>query len=195
LAANIISTNNNPSILNRNGDLDVETQTKTSSTTMTYDEAISEIVRLRAIRDALLEEKGRSDRFVERYQEKVAKAERMSKLRELIPRELFIREDTYERELDKVYNWSGISDDDIRQIHKARLNNIKQHGASSAASSSTSISNKDPFARFRAVPEFHKASMDHQAKQNSSNVSKLYKLQGKIAGNNDGDHNTNNTTS
>lgn len=105
----------------------------------------------------------------------------MATLRALIPRELFVREDTYERELDKVYNWSGISDDDIHQIYKARLSNVKQHGAASSAAVS-SISNKDPYSGFRSVPEFHKASVDHQNKVNASDVSKIYNLQGKIAG-------------
>lgn len=72
-AANITSTGNNPSILDRNGDDDLAATAKTPTT---YDEAIAEITRLRAIRDALLEEKSRADRFVERYQERVAKAER-----------------------------------------------------------------------------------------------------------------------
>jgi hypothetical protein len=64
--------------------------------------------------------------------------------------------------------------------YKARLSNVKQHGA---ASSQSSIS-KDPYSGFRSVPEFHKASVDQLHKENSSKVSKLYKLQKKIAGTN-----------
>jgi hypothetical protein len=38
-----------------------------------------------------------------------------------------------------------------------KLNDIKQHGASP---SNNNIDNKHPYAGFRSVPEFHKASVD-----------------------------------
>ena len=119
--ANITTTGNNPSILDNNGDDDLTT----AKTPTTYDEAIADIVRLRAIRDALLDEKSKADRFVERYQEKVAKTERLATLRELIPRDLFVRQDRYDSELEHVYNWSGISDDEIADIYRRRINDIK----------------------------------------------------------------------
>lgn len=79
----------------------------------------------------MLEEKSRDDKFVQRYREKVAKANRMATLHNLIPRQLFVREDRYNEELEKVYKWSGISDQEIADIYRRKLGDIKQHGASS----------------------------------------------------------------
>ena len=96
---------------------------------------------------------GGTFKFVERYQQKASKAERMATLHHLIPRELFVREDRYQQELEHVYKWSGISDQEIAEIYLAKLkkSGIKQHGA---ASSVMQQQNRDPYAGFRDVPNF-----------------------------------------
>jgi hypothetical protein len=209
----LVSITNNPTTTIANDDISSNNNSSSSSNNnnnllmpTTYDEALEEVKRLRAIKEALLEQKERDDRFVLRYQQKVAKSERMSKLRELIPRDLFVRQDKYDSELEKVYNWSGISDIEIADIYRRRLNDVKQYGASAASSTTSSIKNnndknnnnssKDPYSSFREVPDFRKASADYERKINSSNISKLYDLQKKIAGN-DGSkgHNNNDNRS
>ena len=74
----------------------------------------------------------------------------MATLHQLIPRELFVREDCYQQELEHVYKWSGISDQEIAEIYLTKLkkSGIKQHGASSVTTK------KDPYAGFSDVPNF-----------------------------------------
>ncbi len=106
--------------------------------------------KLQTMKDDLLAERERNNKFVERYQEKVTKAERMATLHQLIPRELFVREDRYQQELEHVYKWSGISDQEIAEIYLTKLkkSGLKQHGASVTTK-------KDPYAGFRFdVPNF-----------------------------------------
>ena len=105
------------------------------------------------MKDDLLAERERNNKFVERYQEKVTKAERMATLHQLIPRELFVREDRYQQELEHVYKWSGISDQEIAEIYLTKLKksgSFKQHGASSA----TFEKQGDVYRNFRDVPNF-----------------------------------------
>ena len=45
----------------------------------------------------------------------------MATLHQLIPRELFVREDRYQQELEHVYKWSGISDQEIAEIYLTKL--------------------------------------------------------------------------
>jgi hypothetical protein len=117
----------------------------------TLDEAMNHLNKLKAMHDDLIAERERNNKFVERYQEKVAKADRMATLHQLIPRELFVREDRYQQELEHVYKWSGISDQEIADIYLAKLKKSggKQHGASLMKNP-----NRDPYAGFRDVPNF-----------------------------------------
>jgi hypothetical protein len=119
----------------------------------TFDEAMNRLNKLKNMRDDLLAEQDRNNKFVERYKAKVDKQERMATLHNLIPRQLFIREDRYNEELEKVYKWSGISDQEIADIYRRKLGdnstNFKHHGASI-------INNNDPYRNFREVPDFSK---------------------------------------
>jgi hypothetical protein len=119
-------------------------------TPQTLDEAMNHLNRLKAMHDDLLVERERNNKFVERYQEKVAKADRMATLHQLIPRELFVREDRYQQELEHVYKWSGISDKEIAEIYQTKLrkSGVKQHGASSTSMMMDKQVNKDPYAGF-----------------------------------------------
>jgi hypothetical protein len=106
---------------------------------------------MKTMRDDLLAEQDRNNKFVESYKAKVDKQERMATLHNLIPRQLFVREDAYQRELEKVEKWSGISDQEIADIYRRKLgnNNVRQHGASI-------INNNDPYRNFRDIPDFSK---------------------------------------
>ena len=105
------------------------------------------------MKDDLIAERERNNAFVERYQKTVSKKERLATLHQLIPRELFVRSDAYENELNKVYQWKGVSDKDISDIYQAKLKKagLKQHGASVMKPQ-----NRDPYAGFRDVPDFGK---------------------------------------
>lgn len=107
--------------------------------------------KLQTMKDDLLAERDRNNKFVERYKAKVDKRERMATLHNLIPRELFVREDRYQQELEHVYKWSGISHQEIAEIYLTKLkkSGLKQHGASVMKPQ-----NKDPYAGFRDVPNF-----------------------------------------
>ena len=101
-------------------------------TPQTLGEALSMLNKLKTMKDDLLAERDRNNKFVERYKAKVDKQERMATLHNLIPRELFVREDRYQQELEHVYKWSGISDQEIAEIYLTKLkkSGVKQHGAS-----------------------------------------------------------------
>lgn len=120
------------------------------------EQAMNHLNRLKAMHDDLLVERERNNKFVERYQEKVAKADRMATLHQLIPRELFVREDRYQQELEHVYKWSGISDKEIAEIYQTKLkkSGVKQHGASTMMKNNYPNTNRDPYAGFRDVPNF-----------------------------------------
>jgi hypothetical protein len=113
--------------------------------------------KLQTMKDSLLEEKKRNDSYMKRYTEKVAKCERMATLHNLIPRQLFVIDDAYQRELEKVSQWSGISDQEIADIYRRKLSDassnsnstFKHHGAASTI---------DPYAGFRDVPDFSKVN-------------------------------------
>ncbi len=85
-------------------------------------------------------------------------------LHQLIPRELFVREDRYQQELEHVYKWSGISDQEIAEIYLTKLkkSGVKQHGASSVTTK------KDPYAGFRDVPDFSKVNGNNNKNGSSS---------------------------
>jgi hypothetical protein len=123
-------------------------------TPQTIEEAMEILSKLHTMKDSLLEEKKRNDSYMKRYTEKVAKCERMATLHNLIPRQLFVREDAYQRELEKVSQWSGISDQEIADIYRRKLSDasanskFKHHGAST----------RDPYAGFREIPDFTKVN-------------------------------------
>jgi hypothetical protein len=121
----------------------------------TFDEAMDRLNKLKTMRDDLLAEQDRNNKFVERYQEKVAKSERMATLHNLIPRQLFVREDRYNEELEKVYKWSGISDQEIADIYRRKLGDIKHHGASIVQQQQNK---RDPYQNFRDIPDFGKVN-------------------------------------
>jgi hypothetical protein len=153
----------------------------------TREEAMNQLNKLRTMRDDLLAEQDRNNKFVSRYQEKVAKAERMATLHHLIPRELFVREDRYQQELEHVYKWSGISDQEIADIYllKLKKSGIKQHGASSSVMRQQ---NRDPYAGFRDVPNFFDPNGKKEGNVNghhsskSNNVLRNLEFMKKIAG-------------
>jgi hypothetical protein len=112
-------------------------------------------------------EKKRNDAFLERYQKTVSKKERLATLHQLIPRQLFVREDAYQRELEKVSQWSGISDQEIADIYRRKLSDasasnskFKNHGASA----------RDPYAGFREIPDFSKVNGKSVFSGSSNNV-------------------------
>jgi hypothetical protein len=123
------------------------------------------------MKDSLLEEKKRNDSYMKRYTEKVAKCERMATLHNLIPRQLFVREDAYQRELEKVSLWSGISDQEIADIYKRKLGDasanskFKHHGAAAAKEDRR----EDPYTGFREIPDFSKVNGKSVFGSDSSN--------------------------
>ena len=98
-----------------------------------------------------------------------------------MPRVLYRNSDDYENEINKVYSWKGISDEEIADIYLTKLKAIdagkrpvKQHSSSSS----------DLYAGFRSVPNFHSASVKQDNKTKSDNVMRSYELMKKIAGSN-----------
>jgi hypothetical protein len=100
-----------------------------SSSPQTLEEAMDRISKLKLVHDDLVAERDRNHKFVERYQNTVSKKERLATLSQLIPRELYVREDRYQQELEHVLKWKGISDKDIAEIYQAKLrkSGIKSH--------------------------------------------------------------------
>jgi len=150
----------------------------------TFEAALQRIEELKSKRDSLLAQKEKSAKEIE----KLTKASRMATLKTLVPRELFARSDTYEAELEKVYSWKNIPDEDIAAIYAEKLRSIdlgkrvKQHGSSS-------MQRNDLYGGFRSVPNFHTAAA--QKTTNSDNV-KLFGFMKKIAGATNPDSNINN---
>ena len=149
------------------------------------EEAVAECKRLTAKRDQLLKEKAKTDKEIER----ITKNTRLQTLKTLVPPELFHRSDLYEQELEKVYSWKGLTDDDIRDIYQAKLRNIdlgraralKQHSASTGAGvHHTTIF--DNFRSFRDVPNFNSAALDQEKAEASERVKKSYNLLKRIVG-------------
>jgi hypothetical protein len=128
----------------------------------TREGAMDLLSKLQTTRDTLLEEKRRNDSYMKRYQDKVAKCERIATLHNLIPRQLFVREDAYQRELEKVSQWSGISDQEIADIYQRKLGDINKKFRHHGAASTT----RDPYAGFRDIPDFFKVN----GKSPNSNV-------------------------
>jgi hypothetical protein len=177
------SSTTNPSSSNNNNNGPAATEASSSSEfqevdtskIQTVEEAMDTLNRLKVMKDSLLEEKKRNDSYMKRYTDKVAKCERMATLHNLIPRQLFVREDAYQRELEKVEKWSGISDQEIADIYRRKLNELnnnskfKHHGASVIHPTSM----KDPYAGFRDVPDFSKVngkSPNSNSFNNTNNV-------------------------
>jgi hypothetical protein len=132
--------------------------------------------KLQTTRDTLLEEKKRNDSYMKRYTEKVAKCERMATLHNLIPRQLFVREDAYQRELEKVAQWSGISDQEIADIYQRKVGDIhkkfRHHGAASSNVGVTKEERrKDPYAGFREIPDFSK--VNRKSPNSNSNINNV----------------------
>jgi len=49
--------------------------------------------------------------------EKLTKQMRLATIRSLIPRELYKHQDTYDNEVEKVYNYKNMTDDEIADIY------------------------------------------------------------------------------
>jgi len=121
--------------------------------------------------------------------EKLTKQARIATIRSLIPRELYKHQDTYDNEIEKVYNYKNMTDKEIADVYQTKLRSIdlgkritEQHKAS-ANNNNNAIMRRDPYSHFRDVPQFHTAaSLDQQNKVRSSNVMKHYGLMKKITG-------------
>jgi hypothetical protein len=151
------TSNNNGGEAATTGEQSPSLEINNIQTPQTIEEAMEILSKLQTMKDSLLDEKKRKDSYMKRYTEKVAKCERMATLHNLIPRQLFVREDRYNEELEKVNKWSGISDQEIADIYKRKLadasanSKFKHHGASSTIT-------RDPYAGFRDIPDFTKVS-------------------------------------
>ena len=76
-----------------------------------------------------------------------------------------------------MYKWSGISDQDIADIYRRKLGDIRQHGASSI-----NINNRvDPYQNFRDVPDFSKAVNGKPVSSTTNDVLRNLELMRKIA--------------
>jgi hypothetical protein len=142
----------------------------------TLEAALSKIEELKSKRDQLLAQKEKSTKEIE----KLTKRTRMETLKSLVPRQLYRTEDKYNEELEKVYSWKNISDQEIADIYNTKLRAIdlgkripKQHGSSI-------ITQDNKYTGFRSVPEFRSAATKIQ--QAASDNAKLFSLMKKIAG-------------
>jgi hypothetical protein len=151
----------------------------------TLESAIAEVKRLTAKRDQLLKEKAKADKEIER----ITKNTRLQTLKTLVPPELFHRSDLYEQELEKVYSWKGLSDDDIRDIYQVKLRNIdlgraralKQHGASTSTTGGGFPNIFSNFSSFRDVPHFSDMTANQERVAASERVKKSFDLLKRIA--------------
>jgi hypothetical protein len=146
--------------------------------------ALEKVKELRAKRDQLLQQKEKSAKELER----LTKNARLATIRSLIPRELYKHQDTYENEVEKVYNYKNITDDEIADIYQTKLraidlgqkrnnnNSIEQHKASAII--------RDAYSHFRDVPDFSSsaAATANYNSSNKSDVLKTYELMKRIAG-------------
>lgn len=144
---------------------------------LSIDEALNTINSLQATVKELVAEKAKTNKFIA----DLTKKERISTLKTIIPRALFKSEDKYNEELERVYNWQGMEDNDIREHYQSKL--MTQAIAPKAAST---VENKDAaYKNFREVPEFHKAASENaiaEDKISSSSVMRNLEFMRKIAG-------------
>ena len=74
--------------------------------------ALEKINQLSLKRDELLHQKAKSSKELER----MTKNARLAQIRTLVPLELYKYQDAYENEVEKVYNYKTISDEQIADI-------------------------------------------------------------------------------
>src|SRR4051812_34183800 len=86
----------------------------------TLEAALERIKELRSKRDTLLAQKEKSEKEVE----KLTKRSRLAQIRSLVPRVLYRNSDDYENEINKIYSWKNISDEEIADIYQTKLRAI-----------------------------------------------------------------------
>lgn len=47
-----------------------------------------------------------------------------AKIRTLVPRELYKYQDAYDAEVERIYSWSNMSDDEMAEIYQTKLRSI-----------------------------------------------------------------------
>ena len=82
--------------------------------------AIEKVKELRAKRDQMFAQKDKTAKELE----KLTKGARMATIRSLIPRELYKHQDTYDNEVDKVYNYKNMTDEAIADIYQTKLRSV-----------------------------------------------------------------------
>jgi hypothetical protein len=170
----VVETDNNSSTSNNNSsnNQDLELPKDLPS-------ALQKIKELSDKRDKLLAEKERTDKEVE----KLTKRSRLAQIRSLVPRVLYRNSNDYENEINKVYSWKGISDEEIADIYLTKMKSIdngrrqqvKQH-------SSSMIQRDDQYANFRSVPQFNTAAAKQDKAKSNNDVMKSYELMKRISG-------------
>jgi len=141
------------------------------------DEAKNIIKNLQSVVSELTAQQAKTNKFMADLQ----KRERIATLKTIVPKQLFKSEDKYNEELEKVYSWSGISNQEIAEFYQSKLMNLTV--APKAASVTTE--NREQYSNFKTVPEFHKAAAaDETTKTDSSHNSFMthYRLMKRIAG-------------
>lgn len=143
---------------------------------ITLEDAIGQINSLKETVKELTADKAKTNKFIA----DLTKKERISTLKTIIPRQLFKSEDKYNEELERVYNWKGMEDADIREHYQGKLLGLTVP----VSQKSASTNNEDPYKNFREVPDFHKASQQDTEKNkvSSPNVLRDLKFMKRIAG-------------
>jgi hypothetical protein len=70
------------------------------------------------------------------FLEKLTKQALLATIRTLVPRELYKYQDAYDAEVERIYSWSNMSENEMTEIYQTKLRSIdlgrrvKQHSSS-----------------------------------------------------------------
>jgi hypothetical protein len=150
----------------------------TEESPKSLDEAKNVIKSLQSVVSELTAQQAKTNKFMAQIQ----REKRLAELRNIVPRQLFKSPDKYNEELERVYNWQGISDTEIAEVYQSKLMNLTV--APKAASSAVETS-REQYGNFKAVPEFHKAAGEETSNKTDSSQSSFmthYRLMKRIVG-------------
>lgn len=120
---------------------------------------------------------------IDKYIQKLEKDKRLEQVRRLVDRRLFKSDEKYEEEVKKVYNWKGISDEEIKSYYDRQLQlEAKVKGASLEFEN-------DRYSHMRSVPDYkgasaieQQANTENKTSSDNSKIINSYRLMTEIIG-------------
>lgn len=125
----------------------------------TYEEALDHIKGLQSTLSELKDQQAKTNKFIAELQ----REKRFNTLKTLVPRDAFKSEEKYNETLEKVYNWKGITDEEIKEHFEGVIARIVQKQGASIIQSDT-----NPYEHMRSTP----GEISRQSASSSSSSSK-----------------------